>query len=166
MIKSCCAPRYENCWSKTSSLAFYRFPANKERRALWIAAVKRESWEATKHSVLCSAHFIGGRKSKNPLSPTYVPSVFNHVSSPQRWRAEHRLLSYNRRNESHKRRAEAVGASPCKKVVTKSRESVDVEEMTDSEHETALVTVVMAEETWTLQAVGTISTATMNGAMW
>ena len=38
---------------------------------------------------------------------------------------------------------------------------MDVEEMTDSEHETVLVTVVMAEETWTLQAVGTISTATM-----
>ena len=147
MVKSCCAPRCENRWSKTSSLA----------------ATKRESWEPTK---LCSAHFIGGRKNKNPLSPTYVPSVFNQVSSPQRRRAEHRLLSYNRRNESRKRRAEAVEASFCKKVMIKSRVSVDVEEMTDSEHETTLVTVVMAEETWTLQAVGTISTATMNGAMW
>ena len=50
--------------------------------------------------------------------------------------------------------------------MTESRVSVDVEEMTDSEHETALATIVIAEETWTIQAVGTISTATMNRAMW
>ena len=92
--------------------------------------------------------------------------MFNHVSSPQRQRAEHCLLSYNRRNESRKRRAEAVEASPCKKVMTESRVSVDVEETTDSEYEKVLATVVMAEETWTIQAVGTISTATMNRAMW
>ena len=87
--------------------------------------------------------------------------MFNHISSPQRQRAEHHL-SYNRRNESCNRRAEAVEAGSCKKVMTELRVSMDVEEMTDSEHETALVTVVMAEETWTLQAVGTIS----DGAMW
>ena len=57
--------------------------------------------------------------------------------------------------------AEAVEASPCKKVMTESRVSVDVEETTDSEYEKALATVVMAEETWTIQAVGSISTATM-----
>ena len=45
--------------------------------------------------------------------------------------------------------------------MTELRVIVDVEETTDSEHETAPVTVVMPEETWTTQAVGTISTATM-----
>ena len=45
--------------------------------------------------------------------------------------------------------------------MTESRVSMDVEETTDSEYETVLATVVMAEETWTIQAVGSISTATM-----
>ena len=61
---------------------FYHFHSNPERRERWIAAVKRENWHPTEHTWLCSEHFIRKHKSENPLSPDYVPSVFEYVGSP------------------------------------------------------------------------------------
>ena len=90
MVKSCCAPGCRNRCTSDSSLKFHRFPVNKERRALWIAAVRREQWKPTEHSVLCSAHFASGSKSNNPLSPDYVPTLFSHSSTDERRRARSR----------------------------------------------------------------------------
>ena len=76
MVKSCCAVSCSNRSSKGSTLAFCRFPTDPERRAQWIAAVGRKNWKPTEYTWLCGAHFIGGKKSNDPLSPDYVPSVF------------------------------------------------------------------------------------------
>ncbi|XP_076333658.1 THAP domain-containing protein 1-like [Tachypleus tridentatus] len=38
--------------------SFHRFPTDPERRSRWIAAVKREGWQPTSASRVCSDHFI------------------------------------------------------------------------------------------------------------
>ena len=108
MVKSCCAPGCENRWFKGTALSFYRFPSDQKKRAMWVAAVKRERWEPTEHSWLCSAHFVSGSKSKDPLCPDYVPSIFSHVRSPRKRKAEQDLHSYTRRKEVRRKRSEAV----------------------------------------------------------
>ena len=56
----CCAPGCTNTAGKAAGVSFYRFPADTERRSKWIAAVKRDSWQPTKYTRLCSVHFISG----------------------------------------------------------------------------------------------------------
>ena len=82
MGKSCCAVGCANRYAKGSGIHFYRFPENPERRAQWIAAVDRKNWEPNHYTWICSAHFVSGVKSNDPLSPDYVPSVFGHTKSP------------------------------------------------------------------------------------
>ena len=94
MVKSCCAPGCKNRSTANSSIKFHRFPVDKDRRALWIAAVRRVHWQPTEHSVLCSAHFVSGSKSNDPLSPDYVPTLFNHSTTREKTRAEQNLASY------------------------------------------------------------------------
>jgi len=33
-------------------------------------------WQPSKTSVICSVHFVGGKKSNHPLNPAYIPSLF------------------------------------------------------------------------------------------
>ena len=87
MVKSCCAPSWENRWSKGSGLNFYRFPADPVRRARWVVAVSRKDWEPTEYSWICSAHFVSGSKSNDKLSPDYVQSIFSHTKSPRKRKA-------------------------------------------------------------------------------
>ena len=65
MVKSCCAYGCTNrAVSKGESedaVSFYRFPKGpEERRRRWILAVKRENWQPTEHSRICSVHFVTG----------------------------------------------------------------------------------------------------------
>ena len=55
---------------------------------------------------LCGQHFVSGRKSDGPLDPDYVPSIFNHVSSPMKRTMESKASDYHRRKGSKKRRIE------------------------------------------------------------
>ncbi|XP_065642462.1 uncharacterized protein LOC136074091 [Hydra vulgaris] len=84
MPDSCCAV---GCMNKRikgdKSLSFYRIPfgnteESNNRRVLWLQALKRENWSTSMidNARLCSKHFISGKKSDNPNSPDYVPSVF------------------------------------------------------------------------------------------
>ena len=61
---------------------FYRFPADVSRRNSWVAAINHKNWQPSEYSWLFSSHFISGLKSNDPLSPDYVPSLFEHVASP------------------------------------------------------------------------------------
>ena len=45
---------------------------------------------------ICSAHFISGGKSDDPLSPSYVPTMFSCVKSPVKRKAAHDLARYER----------------------------------------------------------------------
>ena len=62
MSHACCVPgcksRRKDC--KTPDVHFYRWPAEIERRALWLAALKRQGWEPTEYSRMCSLHFKSG----------------------------------------------------------------------------------------------------------
>lgn len=101
MVKSC-----SNRYHKGCGLSFYRFPVDSDRRSKWIAAVKRENWQPNEHSWVCSAHFVSGKKSDDPLSPDFVPSVFSYVHSPEKRRVKRQLERYEQRMHSKKRRLE------------------------------------------------------------
>jgi len=55
---------------------------------------------------VCSAHFVSGNKSDDPLSPDYTPSVFSYVGSPDKRRAKRQLERYKQRKHSKGRRLE------------------------------------------------------------
>ena len=107
MVKSCCAVGCANRYSKGCGLKFYRFPTDPERRMKWVAAVDRKNWTPNEYSWLCSAHFIGGVKSNDPTCPDYVPSVFRHIGTPKKKRAQRSMLRYHARKATKKRRIEA-----------------------------------------------------------
>ncbi|XP_037555216.2 uncharacterized protein LOC119444736 [Dermacentor silvarum] len=59
-----------------SKVRTFRFPVEADRRNAWIAAVRRDKWQPTKSSQICSAHFIQGQPSCDPNHPDYTPTVF------------------------------------------------------------------------------------------
>ena len=83
MVKSCCVVGCTNCYHRGCGLSFYRFPTDSCGRRKCIAAIKRKDWQPSEYSWVCSAHFVSGKKSDDPLSPDLVPSVFTSVHSPQ-----------------------------------------------------------------------------------
>ncbi|KAH7946795.1 hypothetical protein HPB52_004266 [Rhipicephalus sanguineus] len=60
----------------------FRFPANPGRRRLWLAQVKRDDWEPTSASRICSDHFkdsdyeLRRQNGLKKLRPDAVPTVF------------------------------------------------------------------------------------------
>ncbi|KAM9342299.1 uncharacterized protein KZ484_014942 [Pholidichthys leucotaenia] len=84
MVHTCVVAGCRNRRTPGTTLSFYRFPRDPERKQRWIAAVNREGWVPNDGSRLCSTHFISGKQVKNPRSPDYVPSVFTAApSSPE-----------------------------------------------------------------------------------
>uniref|UniRef100_A0A3Q0REQ0 THAP-type domain-containing protein n=1 Tax=Amphilophus citrinellus TaxID=61819 RepID=A0A3Q0REQ0_AMPCI len=79
MVHTCVVAGCRNRRTPGTSLSFYRFPRDPERKQRWIAAVNREGWVPNDGSRLCSTHFIS-KQVKNPRSPDYVPSVFTVAS--------------------------------------------------------------------------------------
>ncbi|XP_016388965.1 uncharacterized protein LOC107724507 [Sinocyclocheilus rhinocerous] len=79
MVHTCVVAGCRNRRTPGTSLSFYRFPRDPERKQRWIAAVNREGWVPNEGSRLCSTHFISGKQVKNPRSPDFVPSVFTSV---------------------------------------------------------------------------------------
>ena len=108
MVKSCCAVQCANRCVPGCGLKFYRFPAGPKRRALWITKINRKNWQPNEYSWLCSSHFISGQKSNDPLSPDYVPSIFDYTSTPEKQKASADLVAYERRKESRKKRVNAA----------------------------------------------------------
>ncbi|XP_068428802.1 uncharacterized protein [Clinocottus analis] len=84
MVHTCVVSGCRNRRTPGTTLSFYRFPRDPERKQRWIAAVNREGWVPNDGSRLCSTHFISGKQVKNPRSLDYVPSVFTSApSSPE-----------------------------------------------------------------------------------
>ncbi|KAJ0049732.1 hypothetical protein NL108_000585, partial [Boleophthalmus pectinirostris] len=42
-------------------ISFYRPPADPERCAKWVSAIKRDRWKPAEGSCLCSQHLVGGK---------------------------------------------------------------------------------------------------------
>ena len=102
MGKSCCAIKCVNRYWKGCGLTFYSFPTDPERRTHWFAAVAKNNWTPNEYSWLCSADCVTGTKSDDPLSPDFVPTLFSHVGSPIKRKAERDLTRYERTREVKK----------------------------------------------------------------
>ena len=72
-------------------IRFHLFPKDPERRQQWVKAVNRripgkptELWQPKNHDIVCSEHFVGGKKSNDKNSPSYIPSIFpTHTVTPK-----------------------------------------------------------------------------------
>ncbi|GBM01114.1 DNA transposase THAP9 [Araneus ventricosus] len=87
---SCVAFNCTNrCSKKIPGLTFHSFPKNETRRQLWVKAVRRENWEPSKFSKLCSKHFPEEMIDRTSLScvrlrDNAVPSLFDFPSHLQK----------------------------------------------------------------------------------
>ena len=79
MVKSCCAVGCTNHYSKGTQIHFYRFPADTQKRALWVAAVRRKNWTPTRiHGYVAPASFMARRTmthSPRIMFPLPIPRV-------------------------------------------------------------------------------------------
>ncbi|KAJ8013080.1 hypothetical protein DPEC_G00049580 [Dallia pectoralis] len=82
MVHTCVVTGCRNRRIPGTSLSFYRFPRDPDRKQRWISAVNRKGWLPNDGSRLCSTHFISGKQVKNPRSPDYVPTVFTSAPLP------------------------------------------------------------------------------------
>uniref|UniRef100_A0A6B0V229 Putative secreted protein n=1 Tax=Ixodes ricinus TaxID=34613 RepID=A0A6B0V229_IXORI len=65
-------------------------------------------WEPTRHSRICSVHFVGGASSKDVSSPSYAPTMF-----PEQYRKRSVLPEdKSGRYERYKKRRTATAALP------------------------------------------------------
>ena len=74
-------------------MQFYRFPSNVERKTSWLLLTGR------------IGSLLGGKKSDDPTSPAYIPTLFEHVGSPAKRMSEHQLQCYERTTTCKKRLA-------------------------------------------------------------
>ena len=113
MVIICCAVGCTNGKRKDSSLKFYRFPRDSGHRNKWISAINRKDWHPSEYSYACSSHFVGGNKSNDPLSPSFVPSIFGKVSGPVK---QEQVTDISRYKQSIKR----VRSGPSQTCVSSS----------------------------------------------
>ena len=56
---TCCVYQCHNRQGKPNT-RFFSFPKDEERKGKWIAAIRRDNWQPSKYSKVCSAHFKHG----------------------------------------------------------------------------------------------------------
>ncbi len=83
--KYCCVVGCHNSTYRDvpRGIKFHLFPKEEERRKKWVRAVNRadpkrpsELWQPKYHDVVCSEHFVGGKKKDKEEDPAFVPSIF------------------------------------------------------------------------------------------
>ena len=109
MPVSCAADGCANRWFKGCEVRFFRFPDDDDerRRHAWIrgACPRREAkWQPSKHMRVCSAHFVSGNKSDDPMDVDWAPSVIGIRS---------RGMEVGRMNKERHERAKRRASSPA-----------------------------------------------------
>ncbi|KAI5706041.1 hypothetical protein M8J75_004328 [Diaphorina citri] len=100
MVKSCCAYGCTNRQKTGSGITFHSFPSDVELKRKWVKAIRRQGFEPSRHTVICSSHFsandfVESSTFKRILKPNVVPSIFSGFPSyyqppPKKSRAERR----------------------------------------------------------------------------
>ncbi|KAM4730879.1 uncharacterized protein FYW61_009070 [Anableps anableps] len=67
MVHTCVVEGCKNRRTPGTTLSFYRFPRDPERKQRWVAAVNRAGWVPNDGSRLCSNHFISDMKEPGAL---------------------------------------------------------------------------------------------------
>ncbi|XP_061579306.1 uncharacterized protein LOC133445837 isoform X2 [Cololabis saira] len=62
MVHTCVVSGCRNRRTAGSSVSFYRFPRDPQRKQRWVSAVNRRGWAPSDGSRLCSTHFISEMK--------------------------------------------------------------------------------------------------------
>ena len=63
---------------------FYPFPTKPTERSLWKRLVRRENFEVTRHTRICSLHWISGTRSESEPHPSLFPHNARWKDSPGR----------------------------------------------------------------------------------
>lgn len=53
-------------------------------------------WIPTNRSLICSDHFVGNKRSMDPQSPSYIPSIFPKAYKRPNFNSEQQTTRYNR----------------------------------------------------------------------
>ncbi|XP_028429965.1 THAP domain-containing protein 4-like [Perca flavescens] len=104
MPSVCCAVGCNNN-KGDPKISFYRLPQDENRRHQWLAAIKRTDWTPTSNTRLCSAHFVCGVKSQNPLNPDFVPTIFPYLSSPNKRKRINQMTRFKQTQKLKRKRA-------------------------------------------------------------
>ena len=71
-------PNCSNRRNRQRNIQFYRIPKEKAARQKWLQRIRRKGFQPAENTRLCSEHFLGGKRSMDPASASYLPSVFDH----------------------------------------------------------------------------------------
>ena len=91
-------------------IRFHVFPKDVARRWQWIKAINRAEpnnpaklWEPKGQDLVCSVHFVGNKKSNDPKSSSYFPSIFPTHTVPvgESDRAKRKEAREERKGQSH-----------------------------------------------------------------
>uniref|UniRef100_A0A3P8T0G1 THAP domain-containing protein 1 n=1 Tax=Amphiprion percula TaxID=161767 RepID=A0A3P8T0G1_AMPPE len=83
MVHTCVVSGCRNRRTPGTSLSFYRFPRDPDRKQRWINAVNREGWIPNDGSRLCSTHFISGLQRSRRSFLRSRRSLWRKVFPPQ-----------------------------------------------------------------------------------
>lgn len=72
----CCATYCSNRRTKQPHLEFYRIPKEKRLRDKWLSLIRRKNFRPSESTRLCSEHFVGGKRSLEKDSISYLPTIF------------------------------------------------------------------------------------------
>ncbi|XP_075721817.1 uncharacterized protein LOC142765131 [Rhipicephalus microplus] len=86
-MPGCCVPQCSN--HSRNGWKLYRFPRDPKRRLLWTVKIKRDKWQPTNTSHVCSAHFEENNYEQHradgwkKLKPNAVPTLFTFKPLPK-----------------------------------------------------------------------------------